>query len=233
VQAENIDDDIVFEMELVKQIEVNIDYIIMLIEKYHKSNCKDKEILISIDRAIKASIELRSKKELIEKNLKHYIDECEKAGYLPKFRDYVMNNGAVLSSVLSYAKELGYASKDATVEDISFNYKGYTIPYGYYKFLGDFSMFTPDGKASAQKVLSLENYDFDKAVDFFSDAESLRRNEILQQFANGEERAKYRDSKLSAEELKNKLKVKDGGEKYLFGTTDCNNNAILIICSKI
>lgn len=142
-----------------------------------------------------------SKKELIEKNLKRYIDECEQAEYLPKFRDYVMNNGAVLSSVLSYAKELGYASKDAAVEDISFNYKGYTIPYGYYKFLGDFSMFTPDGKASAQKVLSLENYDFDKAVDFFSDAESLRRNEILQQFANGEERAKYRDSKLSAEEL--------------------------------
>ena len=42
-----------------------------------------------------------------------------------------------------------------------------------------------------------------------------------------------RNFKLSAEELKNKLKVKDGGEKYLFGTTDCNNNAILIICSKI
>ena len=42
-----------------------------------------------------------------------------------------------------------------------------------------------------------------------------------------------RNFKLSAEELKIKLKVKDGGEKYLFGTTDCNNNAILIICSKI
>ena len=65
-QAENIDDDIVFEMELVKQIEVNIDYILMLVAKYHKSNCKDKEILIAIDRAIKSSIELRSKKELIE-----------------------------------------------------------------------------------------------------------------------------------------------------------------------
>ena len=65
-QAENIDDDIVFEMELVKQIEVNIDYILMLVAKYHKSNCEDKEILIAIDRAIKSSIELRSKKELIE-----------------------------------------------------------------------------------------------------------------------------------------------------------------------
>ena len=66
VQKENIDDDIVFEMELVKQIEVNIDYILMLVAKYHQSNCKDKEVLIAIDRAIKSSIELRSKKELIE-----------------------------------------------------------------------------------------------------------------------------------------------------------------------
>lgn len=65
-QAENIDDDIVFEMELVKQIEVNIDYILMLVAKYHKSNCEDKEVLIAIDRAIKSSIELRSKKELID-----------------------------------------------------------------------------------------------------------------------------------------------------------------------
>lgn len=65
-QAENIDDDIVFEMELVKQIEVNIDYILMLVAKYHKSNCEDKEILIAIDRAVKSSIELRSKKELID-----------------------------------------------------------------------------------------------------------------------------------------------------------------------
>lgn len=65
-QAENIDDDIVFEMELVRQVEVNIDYILMLVAKYHQSNCKDKEVLIAIDRAIKSSIELRSKKELIE-----------------------------------------------------------------------------------------------------------------------------------------------------------------------
>ena len=66
VDAESIHDDIVFEMELVKQIEVNIDYILMLVAKYHKSNCTDKEVLIAIDRAIKSSIELRSKKELIE-----------------------------------------------------------------------------------------------------------------------------------------------------------------------
>jgi type I restriction enzyme R subunit len=64
---ETINDDIVFEIELVKQIEVNIDYILMLVAKYQQSNCKDKSILTTIDKAINSSIELRSKKELIER----------------------------------------------------------------------------------------------------------------------------------------------------------------------
>ena len=63
---ENINDDIVFEIELIKQVEINIDYILMLVAKYHESNCKDKSILTTIDKTINSSIELRSKKELIE-----------------------------------------------------------------------------------------------------------------------------------------------------------------------
>ena len=66
-EEESIKEDIVFEMELVKQVEVNIDYILMLVAKYHESNCEDKEILGSIDKAIKSSLALRSKKELIDK----------------------------------------------------------------------------------------------------------------------------------------------------------------------
>ena len=66
-EEESIKEDIVFEMELVKQVEVNIDYILMLVAKYHDSNCEDKEILGSIDKAIKSSLALRSKKELIER----------------------------------------------------------------------------------------------------------------------------------------------------------------------
>ncbi|MCL2050437.1 MAG: type I restriction endonuclease subunit R [Lachnospiraceae bacterium] len=62
---ENINDDIVFELELIKQVEVNIDYILMLVEKYRESNLEDKNILAAIDKAINSSIELRSKKELI------------------------------------------------------------------------------------------------------------------------------------------------------------------------
>ena len=63
---ENVNDDIVFEMELIKQVEINIDYILALIKKYHEGHLKDKEIVISISKAIDSSVELRNKKELIE-----------------------------------------------------------------------------------------------------------------------------------------------------------------------
>lgn len=65
-EKEDITDDIVFEIELIKQIEINIDYILMLVKKYHDSHCDDKEILITIRKAVDASPELRSKKALIE-----------------------------------------------------------------------------------------------------------------------------------------------------------------------
>lgn len=65
-QKEDITDDIVFEIELIKQIEINIDYILLLVKKYHDSYCEDKEVLIDIRKAMDASPELRSKKALIE-----------------------------------------------------------------------------------------------------------------------------------------------------------------------
>lgn len=65
-QAKNINDDVVFEIELIKQVEINIDYILILVQKYHDSHCSDKELLISIQKAVDSSPELRSKKALIE-----------------------------------------------------------------------------------------------------------------------------------------------------------------------
>lgn len=65
-EKEDISDDIIFEVELIKQIEINIDYILLLVKKYHDSHCQDKEVLITIQKAVDASPELRSKKALIE-----------------------------------------------------------------------------------------------------------------------------------------------------------------------
>ena len=65
-ESTDITDDIVFEIELIKQIEINIDYILMLVKKYHDSHGEDKELLVTIRKAVDASPELRSKKALIE-----------------------------------------------------------------------------------------------------------------------------------------------------------------------
>lgn len=66
VEKENIAEDLVFEMELIKTININIDYILELVKKYHDSNMQDKEILVTINKAIQASPDLRNKKDLIE-----------------------------------------------------------------------------------------------------------------------------------------------------------------------
>ena len=65
-QSTDITDDVVFEIELIRQIEINIDYILMLVKQYHDTNCEDKEVLITIQKSMDASPELRSKKQLIE-----------------------------------------------------------------------------------------------------------------------------------------------------------------------
>ena len=68
VDKEAINDDVVFEIELIKQVEINVDYILMLVEKYlkKKGSGEDKEIRAAIGRAINSSPSLRNKKDLIE-----------------------------------------------------------------------------------------------------------------------------------------------------------------------
>ncbi|MBM7752517.1 type I restriction enzyme R subunit [Microbacterium laevaniformans] len=65
---ELINDDVVFEIELIKQVEINVDYILMLVEKYRASfgDGEDKEIRAEISRAVQASPSLRSKRDLVE-----------------------------------------------------------------------------------------------------------------------------------------------------------------------
>ncbi|WP_206214838.1 MULTISPECIES: type I restriction endonuclease subunit R [unclassified Adlercreutzia] len=65
VDAKIINDDLVFEIELLKTVDVNIDYILMLVQKYHDTNCQDKVIVADIERAIGSTYDLRNKRDLI------------------------------------------------------------------------------------------------------------------------------------------------------------------------
>lgn len=67
-ERESILNDVVFEIELIKQVEVNVDYILMLVEERRKATGQgeDKEIRAKISRSVDSSPTLRSKKDLIE-----------------------------------------------------------------------------------------------------------------------------------------------------------------------
>ena len=74
----DINDDLVFEIELIKQVDINIDYIIALIEKHRAKKDKDKsELMVQIQKAIGASPMLRNKKDLIEEFVRRYAMDRE------------------------------------------------------------------------------------------------------------------------------------------------------------
>ena len=67
-EKEAIADDLVFEMELVKQVDINVDYVLMLVEHHRgeKGDGEDREIPVDIVRALASSPTLRGKRDLIE-----------------------------------------------------------------------------------------------------------------------------------------------------------------------
>lgn len=74
-ENEAISDDIIFEMELVKQVQINIRYILSLVQQYHDSNCEDKEIIVQIRKQMDASPDMRDKRDLIEKFIERMTPE--------------------------------------------------------------------------------------------------------------------------------------------------------------
>ncbi len=95
-KKESIHDDIVFEIELVKQVEINIDYILLLVKKYQQDGNKDKEIIVTIEKAVNSSINLRSKKELIRNFLVRVNAQTEVDGDWRKFVDEQRENDLAL-----------------------------------------------------------------------------------------------------------------------------------------
>jgi type I restriction enzyme R subunit len=158
--CENVNDDIVFEMELIKQVEINIDYILLLIKKYHDGHLQDKEITISIIRAIDSSIELRNKKELIER----FIDSLTPSSNIDDdWQTFVKNQKAAeLDSIIeeeNLNKEETYKFMNNAFSD------GYVQTTGtaLAKVLPPVSRFTPGGDRTLKRELVLG-----KLMDYFN-----------------------------------------------------------------
>lgn len=150
---ENVNDDIVFEMELIKQVEINIDYILMLIRKYHADNMKDKEIVITIQKAIDSSIELRNKKDLIENFIHSLTPQTDVDSDWKKFVEKAKKEE--LEKIIS-EENLKPAETKAFVEN-SFR-DGYIQSNGtdIAKILPPISLFTPSGERTKKRETVIE-----------------------------------------------------------------------------
>lgn len=91
-KKEIINDNVVFEIELVKQVEINIDYILMLVKKYQQEGNQNKEIVVTIEKAVNSSMNLRSKMELIRNFLSRINAQTEVDGDWKKFVDEQREN---------------------------------------------------------------------------------------------------------------------------------------------
>lgn len=151
--AENVNDDIVFEMELIKQVEINIDYILELIRKYHESHLKDKEIIISINKAIDSSVELRNKKDLIQKFIQSLTPGAKVADDWQSFVDE--KKMEELDEIIEAEK----LDKEETYKFINNAFRdGYvqTTGTGLAKILPPVSRFTPTGERTQKRETVIE-----------------------------------------------------------------------------
>ena len=132
IEKENINDDLVFEMELIKQIEINIDYILELIKKYSEDHNKDKEILLDdINKAIDSSVELRNKKELINQFIhsldvganitedwQEFVDQKKIEQLEDIIRDENLNHDATYAFVNNAFQDVGITSTGTAITQI-------------------------------------------------------------------------------------------------------------------
>jgi type I restriction enzyme R subunit len=90
-EESDIGDDIVFEIELIKQVEINVDYILMLVAKERKARGDgapaETDIKSDIHRAIDSSPTLRNKKDLILS----FVESVSEDGKIDdEWRDFVI-----------------------------------------------------------------------------------------------------------------------------------------------
>lgn len=158
-EKENINDDLVFEMELIKQIEINIDYILELIKKFHQNNVKDKEILADINRAIESSFELRNKRDLINQ----FIQSLEISSSVDD--DWIAFVEKKKTEELEKIIQDEKLNRDETYKFVKNAFRDWAISTTWTSIsmiLPPVSRFSPDGERTQKREIVLE-----KLMQFF------------------------------------------------------------------
>jgi type I restriction enzyme R subunit len=153
---ESIVDDVVFEIELIKQVEINVDYILMLVKKYRKAHGdgEDREIRATISHAIDASPSLRNKKDLVE----DFVDSISATGDLDEeWAAYVAKRRAEELNAIIEAENLRPAETRSFIEAAFRDGAIQTTGTAVTKVLPPASRFTADGGHGEKKQRVLTN----------------------------------------------------------------------------
>ena len=166
----DVTDDVVFEMELIKSIEVNIDYILSLVKKYHDTNMEDKEILVTIQKSIMASPDLRNKKDLIMA----FIDSLDQDSNVYADFESFMNSKKKeeLDKIImdeSLNKEETYNFIERAFEQGRVETNGTEVS----NILPPMNMFTPNNERQEKK-----NKVIDKLINFFDKFFSITNKKL-------------------------------------------------------
>ena len=118
---EPIADDLVFEMELVKQVDINVDYILMLVEHHRgeRGDGDDREIPVEITRALASSPALRGKRDLIEE----FYRRVSLNGDVPtEFESFIATKRDSELDAIIEAEHLGEGARDFAYDSLREGY---------------------------------------------------------------------------------------------------------------
>jgi type I restriction enzyme R subunit len=151
---ESIIQDLIFEIELVKQVEINVDFILILIRGLQGASASEnKEIKAKINKTVLSSFSLRSKKDLIERFIESINNDSDVEGQWKKFVEQAKTEelGKIISDEnLNPSETTAFINK--AFADGELKSAGTAVT----KLLPAKNMFSPSYEHSLQKSMVIE-----------------------------------------------------------------------------
>jgi len=151
---ESIVEDLVFEIELVKQVEINVDFILILIRGLQGvSASENKEIKAKISKTVLSSYSLRSKKDLIEKFVDSINNDSDVEG---DWRKFIAEQKKVELGSIIQEENLNPEATEEFINKAFADGELKTAGTAVIKLLPPKNMFSPSLEHSIQKAFVIE-----------------------------------------------------------------------------
>lgn len=151
---ESIIEDLVFEIELVKQVEINVDFILILIRSLKGASAdQNKEIKATINKTVLSSYSLRSKKDLIEKFVDSINNDSDVEG---AWRDFIAEQKKVELEAIIKEENLDGAATEEFMSKAFADGELRTAGTAVIKLLPAKNMFSPALEHALQKAFVID-----------------------------------------------------------------------------